>query len=148
MRNGEASRRIRLQSLGSLVKLARRGVDERRAELSRIEQALAEAAQLVAGHDARAAAEMEAARQDLAAMTAYPAWSAQAMRQREQLELRCQQLETAGEAAREALREAFAELKRLELAQQAAERDARRAALCRAEKRVEDQEYARLREVA
>jgi hypothetical protein len=148
MRNGETSRRIRLQSLGSLVKLARRGVDERRTELSRIEQALAEVAQLVVQHDARAEAERKAAREDLAAMTVYPAWSAQAMRQRAQLMVRYQQLEMASEAAREALREGFAELKRLELAQQAAERDARRAALCRAEKQFEDQEYARLREVA
>jgi hypothetical protein len=129
-----------MQALPLLIRLARRTTDEKQTELGRVaaEQAAAEAQ--VQAHDAAAERESEAADQDLTALAAYAAWNGKAARERARLIAHQTELERFESAARDALRSAFADQKRLELAREARLRESRLDANRKAEVVAEEQQ--------
>jgi hypothetical protein len=117
-----------------LIRRAKFTVDERRAELTALVDHETQAQAAVTAHDALLAEEQSSLSQRSPdAMLAYTAWLHHHRRRRENLADRWHKLTRSREAALDALREACADLKRLELAD-----DARREAAKRSEaKRVE-----------
>lgn len=138
-----------MQALPLLIRLARRATDEKQSELGRLTAAQAAAQAQVQAHDAAAVRESEAAHQDLTALAAYASWSGQAARQRARLIAHQTELERFESAARDALRSAFADQKRLELVRETRLRESRLDANRKAEVVAEEQQIlARVSESA
>lgn len=125
--------------LALLIRLSRRDLDERRAELARSEQAVAQAERHLSSHDGQVMQEAALARESIDGMAAFGPWARRAAGQRHGLVNRIAEAQALEAAAREAMREAFAALKRLELADEAARRTAKRDAARRDERRAEEQ---------
>ncbi|MDJ0390368.1 hypothetical protein QMO56_19835 [Roseomonas sp. E05] len=134
-----------MRSLPLLIRLARQRADERRLVLAAAEQARLAVEAALAEQDAQMAAERAQAAGDVAAMAGWADWSRAAARQRRRLLEELGVRQEREEAIRAALAEDFAALKRLELAQQAQQRNAAQAATRKAEKAAEDQELRRIR---
>jgi hypothetical protein len=127
-----------VRGLPLLIKLARQGTDERRAELARIGAAVQEADAGLTTQQQRADQEAGFAAMRPDALAAYAAWARQDAQRRRVLEARRAQLARTEDAARDALREAFSKVKRLESALAIATEQARRDNARRAEKRTEE----------
>lgn len=128
-----------MRGLPLLIQLAQRATDEQCSELGRVaaEREAAEAAR--ASHEAGMEREMELATTDPVAMMALASWRTHAARVRSGLAAQEAQTARREDDARDALRSAFVDLKRLEMAQDAAARAARMAAMRRADLRAEEQ---------
>ncbi|MCQ4159930.1 hypothetical protein NON00_08305 [Roseomonas sp. GC11] len=123
-----------------LIRLARQEADARRLAVAQAEHArIAQEAHLAA-QDAQMAAEAERAREGPDSMALWSRWIGAARRERQKREQALLQAHLAEEAAREALREEFARMKRLEIAQQQHEDAARLVAARKAEQRSEETE--------
>lgn len=129
-----------MQSLPTLIRLARRATDERKTDLGRIGQAQAALEASIERHDQSMALEDEAASADFAALAAYAGWNSLAGRERARLLAQRRDLERQEAAARDILRTAFVEQKRLEVAQDARQQAERADAARRAERQHEDQQ--------
>ena len=112
-----------MRKLKILIQIAERHANARRVEVAGIETAIAEVRRQVEAHDVAAAAETEWAERGQLALAAFGLGVRQGRRRRQQLSERLEQLERAGEAAREALHAACAELGRLRFAAGAARRE-------------------------
>src|SRR5579871_4799898 len=104
------------RGLPLLVRLAQQDTDERRGDLAEVARASAEATKALSDHDATAAAEANRALADPDALAALASWGPHAARHRGPLSNRAAELDRGESNAREALREAVARTKRLELA--------------------------------
>jgi hypothetical protein len=129
-----------VRKLKILIQIAQRNANERRVEAAGIETAIVEVRRQVEAHDVVAAAETELAQRGQLALAAFGLWVRQGRRRRQQLSERLGQLERAGEAAREALHAAYAELRRLRLAAGAAAGAAPKRAAWQAEACVQEQD--------
>jgi hypothetical protein len=122
-----------------LVELAQRATDECRGSLADISLAKADADAALTRHEERIAGESRIAADDLALIGSLDAWSTHAAQTRAMLRKRKAELDRGESAARDALRAAFADLKRLETARDTATRLERIAALRRADGEAEEQ---------
>ncbi|PPQ27760.1 hypothetical protein [Rhodopila globiformis] len=109
-----------MSGLDLLIRLSRRTVEERQVTLARASQAHAEAVAAIQAHEEGIAAESLAAANDIDALAAFANWSASAARRGNALQQRRSDLARSEHAAQGALHEAFIDLKRLELALDAA----------------------------
>jgi hypothetical protein len=128
-----------MQSLPLLIRLAQRTTDEKKCELARIGAEVAEADASIRAHDSVAAAEADAAHHDVATLAAYANWAGRAINARANLVRRRVALDHSEGAARTALGSAFADQKRLELADQARQRETLLTVSRRAESAAEEQ---------
>ncbi len=126
-----------------LIQLAQRTTDERSSDLGTIGRACAEADAALAAHENGVAAEGNLADHDLDALAAFGRWAVHAARNGATLQHRRAELDRTEANARDALREAFAQTKRLELARAAELRGAQRSWLRQADIRADEQERTR-----
>jgi hypothetical protein len=126
-----------------LIQLAQRTTDERSSDLGTIGRACAEADAALAAHEHGMAAEGSIADGDLEALAAFGQWAVHAARNGARLQDRRAELGRTEATAREALREAFAQTKRLELAREAELADAQRSWLRAADTQAAEQERTR-----
>jgi hypothetical protein len=132
-----------MSGLNLLIHLSRRSVEERQVTLAQISQAHAEAVAAVQAHEDDVAAECLAAADDIDTLAAFAAWSASASRRRDVLQQRRSDLAHSERTAQGALHEAFIDLKRLELALDAALETAATAAQKRAEAAADESHIIR-----
>lgn len=128
-----------MRSLPLLIRLAQRETDEKKCELARIGAELAAADASIRAHDTAAAAEADAAHHDVATLAAYANWAGRALHARANLMRRRVALDQSEGHARSALGSAFADQKRLELADEARQREILSAFSRRAEGAAEEQ---------
>ncbi|MBV9826097.1 MAG: hypothetical protein JO001_10540 [Alphaproteobacteria bacterium] len=122
-----------MRGLGLLIELARRQADERRASLALIGRAKADVDAACAAHDQREREEAAIAINDPAVLVTRDAWSRNDARTRATLHSRSAELARLESGARDALRAAFADMKRLEVARDAGLRQERTQAMRRAD---------------
>lgn len=134
MSGGKPARGLHL-----LVELARRTADEHRGSLGQISLAKADAEAALAAHEQEAQSESRIATHDPAVMATLAGWFGHAVRTRSVLRTRNAELDQSESAARDALRSAYVDLKRLEMARDNAARQERTVALQRDENRAEEQ---------
>jgi predicted nucleic acid-binding Zn-ribbon protein len=134
-----------MRGLPLLVRLAQQGADERQGDLSQIARASADASAPLDQHDASAAEEANRALSDPAALAALVSWTPHAARGRATLQQRAAELDRSELAAREALRDAIARTRRLELALEAIQVANRRTAMRRADQQADERELVRQR---
>lgn len=128
-----------------LLRLARQEADARRVRLAEAEREREAAASRRDGFGALVAAEAEAAQGDPEAMARWSAWIGAARRKARELERVAADSLAAEEAIRDALREDFATIKRLEISLEQKRQAAARALARQAELRLEDAELQRRR---
>ena len=126
------------RGLPLLIRLARQAADERRGEVARAEALVAEVRAALDRHERRVEAEGRAA-VDPGARAAYPGWIRHAARYRADLATQLERAEREEARRRDALRDAFAATKRLELAAAGAEAETVRCAARRAQAVAEEQ---------
>ena len=131
------------RGLPLLVRLAQQDTDERRGDLTQIALASAEASKALDQHDTTTANEAERALTDPDALAALATWAPHASRNRNPLLRRAAELDRSESTAREALRDAVARTKRLELALDAIRAEHRRATARQAEQQADERELAR-----
>ncbi len=119
------------RGLHLLIELAKRTADEHRGSLGRISAAKAEAEAALAAHEQGLESESRIATDDPAVMATLSGWTSHTARARSDLRVRKIELDRTETAARDALRSAFMDLKRLEMARDTAARQDRMAALRR-----------------
>jgi hypothetical protein len=134
-----------MKGLPTLIRLARRRADEQRVALAEAERQALLAAGALDAHDRTTSRETEGARGKAEDMALWSDWSRVAAGQRRRLALAAELLRAQEDRLRAALREDFAETKRLEIALEAAGRAAARQAARRAERAAEDAELRRPR---
>jgi hypothetical protein len=127
-----------------LIELARRTTDEHRGNLGRIALAKADAEAALVAHAEAVANESRIVTDDPVAMLTLGAWSNHAARARIALTARQAELDRNESAARDALRSAFVDLKRLEMARDTAAQQDRIIAQRREDSRA-DELYASAR---
>lgn len=132
-----------MRGLPTLIRLARRRADEQRTALAEAERQTLLAREELAMHDAAATRETDRARGQAAEMALWTEWSRIHTRQKQQLELAINLLQRQEDKLRDSLRENFAEIKRLEIALETAERAALKIAHRKAEQMAEDAELRR-----
>jgi flagellar export protein FliJ len=137
-----------MRGLPLLIKLARNGADERRCELGRIMSAHAQAQAALSAHDDFAAHEARVAASGVEARAAYADWLTTARRRRATLAERQAELGRTEDAARTALREAVAEMKKLDAVQRDLAAAERREALRREAVRADELQAMRQPRVA
>lgn len=128
-----------MRPFDTLIELSENQLDEKRKHLAGLEEDLALALARRAGLDEELANEQRVATQDLAAGTdmsagfAYGAYAGRMIQRREDADAAVAAAEQAVEEAREVVREAFAELRRYEMAHE------QRLAKVRAQQAAKDQ---------
>jgi len=125
-----------MRGLDTLVELARRNADEHRAALARIGGAKANADAAQATHEEQQANEARVAVNDPAILATLDAWSRHDRRVGQALSARCAELGRREESARDELRSAYVDMKRLQIARDSARQRERAAASQRAEVRA------------
>jgi hypothetical protein len=109
-----------MPGLELLIRLSRRVANDRQLCLSEISRSHAEAEAAVASHESGLVAECQVAATDLDALATFGGWASDAARRGKALQRRRSDLAGLELVAQGELREAFADLKRLELALEAA----------------------------
>jgi len=137
-----------MRGLATLIRLSRRQADEKRVALAEAERQTLLGTEALAKHDAMARQETEHARGQAEDMALWTTWAHIHTRQRRQLAWAVGQLQQQEAVARDALRENFAEIKRLEIALEAAEATAKRKVQRKKEQEAEDTELRRPRQHA
>ncbi len=137
-----------MDRLKLLIRLTRQTLEERQTELGSVVRVHADAESALADHTQRLQGEFAAAMADLQAQADFSAWAAHAARRGAALKARHDELGRVEAAARESLRTAFADTKRLELAQESAYRAARKEAARRTDRLGDEQQILRLRNTA
>lgn len=136
-----------MQGLPILIRLARQRADERRVALAAAERQTQMADGILAAHEAHVVQETERARGRPEEMAIWSKWSHVAAGRGRQLLQAVTRLRRQEEELRDALRDDFTEIKRLEIARDAAAEEVRRQATRRAERAAEDVELRRPRAV-
>ena len=126
-----------------LLRLAQRSSEERCAVLSRSQQDRLNAEAELAAYDRAVAAEDATASVQIAAMGDWATWMTAAARRRQDLTTGLARLEAREAEAREAVREALADTRRLELALEQITQTERRMALRREQQAAEEAELQR-----
>jgi hypothetical protein len=134
-----------MRGLATLIRLSRRQADEKRVALAEAERQTLLGTEALAKHDTVARQETEQARGQAEDMALWTQWAQVHTRQRRQLAWAVGQLQKQEAAARDALRDNFAEIKRLEIALETAEKAAMRKAQRKKEQEAEDAELRRPR---
>ena len=132
-----------MKGLPILLRLAQRSSEERCAVLSQSQQERLSAEAELAAYDRAVAAEDAAASVQIAAMGDWSAWMTAAARRRQDLTTGLALLEAREAEAREAVREALADTRRLELALEQITQTERRMALRREQQAAEEAELQR-----
>jgi hypothetical protein len=132
-----------MSGLKLLVRLSRRTVEERQVALAQISQAHAEAMAAVQAHEDGVVAKSRLAANDIDALAAFAGWAASASRRGDALRQRRGDLARSEFAAQGALRDAFIDLKRLELALDAALETAAAATQKRADAAADETQMIR-----
>ncbi len=132
-----------MRGVPTLIRLAQHDVDEQRSDLGRIIRARADAEAALDTHDAEAAREANLPMTDTPMLAAYSAWVRQATRARARLQQRFAELDRTETAARESLRDAIAQVKRLQNVLTSREAATRQSAMHRADLRADEREVAR-----
>lgn len=131
------------KGLPLLLRLAQQETDEKQGDLSQVARASAEAAKALETHDAAAADEAQRALCEPDALMAMATWLPHAARNRAPLQHRATELDRRQDTAREALREAIARRKRLELALEGIQAEHQRQSARRVEQQADEHERAR-----
>jgi flagellar biosynthesis chaperone FliJ len=132
-----------MRSMTTLIRLAQAEVDEQRVDLGRIVQARSEAASALTTHDAQVARETAIPRIDAGDFATFSAWMARAARARARLHERFMELDRAEAAAKAALTNAIAQMKRLQIVFETAQATLRQIRVNRNEMRADEREVAR-----
>ncbi len=128
-----------MRGLPTLIRLTHRRADEQRVALAEAERQSALARKELALHEQAYQAEKDRARGDASEMASWSEWSRFHTRQRQPLRHAIALLQRQEEA----LRDTFAEIKRLEIALDTANQQAQRIARRKAEQAAEDAELRR-----
>ena len=131
------------KGLPLLLRLAQQETDEKQGDLGHAARSSAEAAKALEVHDAEAANEAHRALSEPDALIAMATWLPHAARSRAPLQRRATELDRREDTAREALREAIARRKRLELALEAIQVEHQRQTTRRAEQQADERERER-----
>src|SRR5689334_9427410 len=132
-----------MSTLSLLVRLSHRTVEERQLALAQISQAHAEATAAVQAHEDGIMAESHIAANDMDALATFAGWAANASRRGEALRRHRGDLARSEAEAQSALHDAFIDLKRLELALDAALETAAAAAQRRADVAADETQIIR-----
>jgi len=108
-----------MRPFDTLIELSENDLDDKRKELAALEEALAEAQARRVAIDEELAREQQLVAQDSDMGFAYGAFANHLIQRREQADAALAAASEAVEAAREVVREAFAELRRYEIAHEA-----------------------------
>jgi flagellar export protein FliJ len=108
-----------MRPFDTLIELSENQLDEKRKHLAGLEETLAAAVEHRAALDEELAHEQQVTSQDTAVGFAYGAYANHLIQRREQADAAVAEAEKAVEEAREVVREAFAELRRYEMAHEA-----------------------------
>jgi flagellar protein FliJ len=106
-----------MRSLKTLVRMRREELDERRQLVAQLETRLRTLVHTRAEIEKKHAAEKLFAQESTEALFSYPAYAAQVKREVQRVEEARATIEAQADAARDGLREAFSELKKLEIAE-------------------------------
>lgn len=126
-----------------LIRINRQKLDERCAELGNIVRVRSEVDAAITGHQERLAEEYGAAAANPGGAPGFSAWATYMVGMGRELENRRSELRRIETAARDAVRECFADTHRLELAQAAAGRAARKLEDRKQELRADELELQR-----
>jgi hypothetical protein len=126
-----------------LIRLAQHELEEKRSDLGYISRARAETEEAIGAHDEAAISEAAVVLADPATMATFSAWSRQSARGRVQLQQRFRELDAGTAAARESVRDAAAQVRRLEVVVEEMGAKARKVATRRADARADERELAR-----
>ncbi len=132
-----------MDPLNLLIRLSRQTLEERQTELETVARVRADAGSALADHQERLQSEFKAVMADLHSLADFSAWSSHAARRGAALKTRHDELGRVEAAAREALHTAFADSKKLELAQEAAQKLARKEAARRSDQKDDEQQMLR-----
>ena len=114
-----------MKSRAALIRLKRFQVDEKRTRVVQIESMIADFENSIGDLDAQIASEQERAGINDPTHYAYPTFAKAALQRRDNLKASVADLESQLDVAREELEAAFEELKKIELLEERAEREAR-----------------------
>ncbi len=131
-----------MRNISLLVRLAQHELEERRSDLGCISRARAETETEIGSHDAAVAKEANIAMADPATMAMFSAWASQSAQGRADLQRRFVELDRGASAAREGLRDAAAQAKRLELVVEKLGAGARRQSVRREDAKADERELA------
>jgi hypothetical protein len=131
-----------MRNVSLLVRLAQHELEERRSDLGMIAQARAETETELSQHDAAVANEAKIAMSDPATMAMFATWASQTARGRAQLQSRFVELDTGASAARDGLRDAAAQMKRLELVVEKIGANAKKQIVRQTETKADERELA------
>ena len=134
-----------MRKIGSLIRIQKWRVDEERRKVADLERLAAEMDERAAGLAREVAAESLAAGRSYEAARGYDAYVRATLDRRAKLEHSRAELETRIAAAREALSEAFEELKRYEITAERAAQAAQAAAARRAQIGLDEMAADRIR---
>lgn len=129
-----------MNQLHLLLRLTRQTVDERQADLGNVCRLRQQAETALMAHESRVAEEARFALGSPDTMAAFAGWAAHAARRGAELKTRHAEIDRLETAARDALRDAAADAKRVELAHDTAQRQARKAEVRQADLLADEQQ--------
>jgi hypothetical protein len=132
-----------MDPLDLLIRLSRQTLEEKQTELETVARVRADAESALANHEEHVQGEFKAVMADLHSLADFSAWSSHAAQRGAALKTRHAELGRVEAAAREALHTAFADSKKLELAQEAAQKLARKEAARRTDLKGDEQQILR-----
>jgi prefoldin subunit 5 len=132
-----------MKGVAQIIRLAQHELEERRSDLGSINRAQMETETAIGALDETVTRESGIAMADPAAIASFGAWAGQAAQGRSRLQSRFEELDASAHAARDSLREAAAQMRRLEIALDTERAKARRLSARRADVRADERELAR-----
>ena len=136
-----------MRGVSLLIRLAQHDLEERRSDLGCISRALTDTETAIGTHDETIATETSIAMTDPTAIAVFGAWASQSARGRARLQDRFEELDQSANAARESLRDAATQMRRLELMLDTVRAKARRLSVRQADARADERELVRHAEV-
>ena len=131
-----------MRGVSMLVRLAQHDLEERRSDLGCISRARADTESEIGAHDETLTTEATIAMADPASLASFSAWASQSARGRARLQNRFAELDAGASAAQESLRDAAAQVRRLELVVETVGAKARRLSVRQADAKADERELA------
>jgi hypothetical protein len=131
-----------MRGVSLLVRLAQHELEERRSDLGCVTRARADTETEIISHDEAMTSEASIAMADPASLAMFSAWASQCARGRARLHERFAELDAGAVSARDSLRDAAAQVRRLEIAVETVTAKARRLSARQADAKADEREAA------
>ncbi|MGD0432311.1 MAG: hypothetical protein ABSA58_14595 [Acetobacteraceae bacterium] len=131
-----------MRGVSMLVRLAQQDLEERRSDLGCLNRAREDTETEIGAHDAAVTTEATIAMADPASLAMFSAWASQSARGRARLQDRFAELDAGASAARDSLRDAAAQVRRLEIVVETVSAKARRVSVRQADAKADERELA------